>query len=111
MLTRATDTLSSWVRFAVIFAVIVANGIFEETLILRAEGMMLLRWARDVVRYDVRWAVEEKVRLLTTRRNRSASEKREHPSTASDNENLTTEDAEDKRKKASSVVGRSGLGR
>jgi hypothetical protein len=61
---RATDRLGGWVRFAVILAVIVGDGIFEQTLILRAELMMFLRWARDVLRYDVRWVFQEKLRLL-----------------------------------------------
>jgi len=50
-LTRTTDKLASWSRFAAIVTVIVVNGIFEETLILRAELMMLMRWTRDVLRY------------------------------------------------------------
>jgi hypothetical protein len=67
-LTRTADRLAGWSRFAVIFTVIVANGIFEETLILRAECMMLLRWTRDLLRYGLRWTVQEKLRLLMTRR-------------------------------------------
>jgi len=67
ILTRITDGLVSWVRVAVIFTVIVANGIFEEALILRAEFMMLVRWTRDVLRYDLRWIVQEKIRLTARR--------------------------------------------
>ena len=71
---RTTDALDSWVRVGLIVAVIVLNGIWEEMLILRAEFMMLVRWARDVVRYDVRWTVQEKMRLLARRRTRSMKE-------------------------------------
>ena len=67
-LTRTTDKLASWSQFAAIVTVIVVNGIFEETLILRAEFMMLVRWTRDVLRYGLRWAVQEKLRLIMTRR-------------------------------------------
>jgi hypothetical protein len=67
-LTRTTDRLASWSQFAVIVTVIVVNGIFEETLIVRAELVMLVRWTRDVLRYGLRWAVQEKLRLLMTRR-------------------------------------------
>ena len=73
-LRRAADALDSWVRVGVIFAVVVLNGIWEETLILRAEFMMLLRWTRDVIRYDLRWTVQEKLRLLSHRRTRSMKE-------------------------------------
>jgi hypothetical protein len=68
------DALDSWARVGIIFAVIVINGIWEEALILRAEFMMLVRWTRDVLRYDLRWAVQEKMRLLTHRRARSMKE-------------------------------------
>ncbi len=61
---RSTHSLDSWVRVAVIFTVILLNGIFEEVLILGAEFMMLVRWTRDVLRYDLRWIVQEKIRLL-----------------------------------------------
>jgi hypothetical protein len=65
-------------RFAVIVTVIVGDAVFEQTLILRAELMMLLRWARDVLRYDLRYIVQDKVRLLWTRRRaRRTYEKRE----------------------------------
>ena len=67
---RAADALASWTRFSAIVTVIVLNGMFEEALILGAEFMMLVRWTRDVVRYDVRWMVQEKARLLTSRRPR-----------------------------------------
>ena len=70
-LTHTADRIASGVRFVVIFTVIVANGILEETLILRAELMMLLRWSRDVLRYEVRWTVQEKLRLLTPRQHGS----------------------------------------
>jgi hypothetical protein len=68
---RTADALDSWARVGVIFAVVVLNGIWEETLILRAELMMLARWTRDVLRYDVRWTVQEKLRMLWRRRTRS----------------------------------------
>jgi hypothetical protein len=71
---RTTDALDSWARVGMIVAVIVLNGIWEETLILRAEFMMLVRWTRDVLRYDVRWTVQEKMRLLAHRRTRSTKE-------------------------------------
>jgi hypothetical protein len=64
---RSTDALDSWVRVGVIFTVIVLNGMWEEALILRAEFMMLVRWTRDVLRYDVRWILQEKVRLVARR--------------------------------------------
>jgi hypothetical protein len=70
-LRRSTDSLESWARVGAIFTVIVLNGIWEEGLILRAEFMMLLRWTRDVLRYDLRWVVQEKMRLLRRRRPRS----------------------------------------
>ena len=68
------DALDSWARVGIILAVIVLNGIWEEALILRADFMMLIRWTRDVLRYDVRWTVQEKVRLLGPRRTRSMKE-------------------------------------
>ncbi|PYQ96140.1 MAG: hypothetical protein DMF97_15835 [Acidobacteria bacterium] len=71
---RTTDALDSWTRVGMIVAVIVLNGIWEETLILRAEFMMLVRWTRDVLRYDVRWTVQEKMRLLAHRRTGSMKE-------------------------------------
>jgi hypothetical protein len=66
-LTHAGDRFASDVRFVLIITVIVANGILEEALILCAELMMLLRWSRDTLRYEVRWTVQEKLRLLTAR--------------------------------------------
>ena len=71
---RTADALDSWARVGMIIAVIVLNGMWEETLILRAEFMMLVRWTRDVLRYDVRWAVQEKLRLLGQRRTGSMKE-------------------------------------
>ena len=73
-LKRATNSLDSWFRVTLIFAVVVLNGMWEETLILRAEFMMLLRWTRDVFRYNLRWVVQEKLRLLVGRRTRSVKE-------------------------------------
>jgi hypothetical protein len=32
--------------------------------------MMLVRWTRDLLRYEVRWVVQEKARLLSGRRAR-----------------------------------------
>ena len=72
--TRTTDALDSWVRVGLIVAVIVLTGTWEDMLILRAEFMMLVRWTRDVVRYDVRWTVQEKMRLLARRRTPSMKE-------------------------------------
>jgi hypothetical protein len=71
---HTADALDSWARVGMIAAVIVVSGILEELLILRAEFMMLVRWARDVLRYDVRWTVQEKLRLLGRRRTRSTKE-------------------------------------
>jgi hypothetical protein len=51
-----------------IFTAIVADHFLEQTSVLRAELMMLLRLTRDVLRYDVRWTFQEKVRLRWTRR-------------------------------------------
>jgi len=68
---HSTDALDSWLRVGVIFTVIVLNGMWEEALILRAEFMMLVRWTRDVLRYDARWIVQEKMRLAWRRRTRS----------------------------------------
>jgi hypothetical protein len=68
---RSTDAVDSWARVGVIVTAIVLDGICAEALILGAEFMMLLRWTRDVLRYDVRWIVQEKMRLLGRRRPRS----------------------------------------
>lgn len=65
---RTVDALDSWGRVGLTVAVIVLNGMWEETLILRAEFMMLLRWTRDVLRYDLRWVIQEKHRLVWSRR-------------------------------------------
>jgi hypothetical protein len=66
-LKRGVDALDSWIRVTIIFLVVVLNGALEETLVLRAEFMMLLRWSRDVVRYQLRWVVQEKLRRLVHR--------------------------------------------
>ena len=58
---RIADRIDSWARVGLIFSVIVVNGIFEELLILGAEFMMLVRWSWDVLRYDFRWIVQEKL--------------------------------------------------
>ena len=68
-LIRVADAADSWFRVTVIMILLVINGIWEELLIQGAEAMMLLRWSRDVVRYDLRWAVQEKARLLFKRGN------------------------------------------
>jgi hypothetical protein len=73
ILRPTTDRLASWLRFAAILTVIVVNGIFREAWILGAEFMMLVRWTRDVLRYEVRWIVQEKARLLSGRRARPGS--------------------------------------
>jgi len=65
-LTKIVDATDSWVRVAVIMALVVINGIWEELLIQSAEAMMLIRWSWDVVRYDLRWAVQEKLRRTFT---------------------------------------------
>jgi hypothetical protein len=41
--------IDSWARVALIFCVIVLNGMLEELLILWAEFMMLVRWIRVVI--------------------------------------------------------------
>jgi hypothetical protein len=61
---RLADRFDSWWRSSAILAVIVSNGIWEETLIVRAESMMLARWARDVIRYDLRWMIQEKLKVI-----------------------------------------------
>jgi len=94
MSVRANDRLSSWLRFAVIVSVIVLDAIFEETLILGAELMMLLRWARDVLRYDVRWVLQEKVRLLRrSLKSRPAERSAEPVKNSRDPDQHTTTDA------------------
>ena len=71
---RTTDALDSWARVGLIVAVIVLDGIREQLPILGAEIMMLARRTRDVLRYDVRWIVHEKMRLLVHRWTRSTKE-------------------------------------
>jgi hypothetical protein len=70
--------IDSWARVTLIFCVIVVNGVLESALeelrILPAEFMMLVRWTRDVIRYDLRWMVQEKATLLL--RGRPGSPKR-----------------------------------
>jgi hypothetical protein len=56
--------LDSWVRLAAIIATTAISAVWEEMLIISAEFMMLLRWLRDVIRYDLRWVVQEKLRLV-----------------------------------------------
>jgi hypothetical protein len=67
---RLADALDSWVRAAAIIALIVSDAMVEEGRVLGAELMMLVRWTRDFCRYDLRWIVEEKLRLLGRRRAR-----------------------------------------
>ena len=64
---QTADGIDSWLRVAVILGIVVLNGIWEELLILLAELMMFVRWSRDVVRYDLRWAVQEKLQLMRGR--------------------------------------------
>ena len=64
---RTFDALDSWARVSLIISTIVMNAVWEEALILRAELMMLLRWSRDVLRYDLRWVLQEKLRLISRR--------------------------------------------
>lgn len=63
-------SLRAWAQFALIVAVIMLDAAFEEALILGAEFMMLVRWTRDMLRYDVRCIVQEKVRLIWRQRTR-----------------------------------------
>lgn len=62
-LRSASDSLDSWVRFAVIMTVMLMDAIAHEARILGAEFMMCVRWGRDVLRYNFRWAAQEKLRL------------------------------------------------
>ena len=71
---RAVDGFGSWMRLACIFSAIVLDGIVEEAKILCAEFMMLVRWTRDVLRYDFRWIVQEKFRLMRSDRARSTKD-------------------------------------
>jgi hypothetical protein len=71
---RTADALDSWVRVGLIVTVIVLDGIREQLPILGAETMMVVRRTRDVLRYDVRWIVQEKMRLLVHRGTRSTKE-------------------------------------
>ncbi len=64
---RLLDAVDSWWRTGLIVSIIVANGVWEEALVLRAELIMLVRWTRDVIRYDVRWILQEKLQLMRRR--------------------------------------------
>lgn len=61
-------------RLGLIFTTIVLDAIVEEAKILGAEFMMLVRWTRDVLRYDFRWIVQEKLRLMRSDRARSTKD-------------------------------------
>ena len=61
---RLGDRFDSWWRASAILAVIAGDGIWEELLIIRAEVMMLARWTRDVIRYDMRWIIQEKLKVI-----------------------------------------------
>ena len=63
----ASDRTGSWLRFIVLVALIAVNGIWEELRIQAAETMMFARWTRDVIRYEVRWIIQEKLRLVARR--------------------------------------------
>jgi hypothetical protein len=67
ILTRASDRVAGGARFALIFSAIVGDSILDEVPVLGAELMMVLRWARDALRYDLRWTVQEKLRTAWTR--------------------------------------------
>jgi hypothetical protein len=71
---RITGALDSWSRVGFIFIVIISSGIYDEMRIVGAEFMMLMRWSRDVVRYDLRWVAQEKLRVMMTRRTRRAKD-------------------------------------
>ena len=71
---RIAGALDSWSRVGFIFIVIISSGIYDEMRIVGAEFMMLVRWSRDVVRYDLRWVVQEKLRVMMTRRTRQAKD-------------------------------------
>ena len=71
---RVAGALDSWSRVGLIFIVIISSGIYDEMRIVGAEFMMLVRWSRDVVRYDLRWVVQEKLRVMMTRRTRQAKD-------------------------------------
>jgi hypothetical protein len=68
-LTRFAYASDSWLRVTFIVMLIVVSGVVEALLIQCAEAMMLLRWSRDVVRYDLRWAIQEKTQFMLKRRN------------------------------------------
>ena len=57
------DALDGWMRFALIMTVMVMDGACHEARVLGAEFMMFVRWSRDVLRYNFRWAAQEKLRL------------------------------------------------
>jgi hypothetical protein len=76
ILTRASDSVAGRARFAVIFAAIVGDRLLEEAPVLGAELMMVARWARDLLRYHVRWTVQEKLRTMWTGLRRRVSSMR-----------------------------------
>ena len=61
---RFVDAVDSWWRAGLILAIIVTDALWEEALVLGAEFMMLVRWTRDVIRYDLRWILQEKFRMI-----------------------------------------------
>lgn len=63
----ARDAAGSWLRFLLVVALIVADATYEELRVIRAEFMMLVRWSRDVLRYDLRWVAQEKLRRIAGR--------------------------------------------
>lgn len=67
MMTRIRDCAATWLRFMALVALIASNGIQEESRIQAAEAGMFLRWMRDVIRYDLRWMIQEKLRLVARR--------------------------------------------
>jgi hypothetical protein len=63
VLRSTADSLGGWLQFVLIMMVMLVDAVCHEAKILGAELMMFVRWSRDVLRYNVRWAAQEKLRL------------------------------------------------
>ena len=61
------DAVGSWLRLLAVIGLIAVRGIRDELRAQRAETAMFFRWARDIVRDELRWVLQEKLRLLTNR--------------------------------------------
>ncbi len=60
----------TWAVFVLIVTVIILDAALEETRTIPAELMIIVRWTRDMLRYDARCIVQEKVRLMWRERTR-----------------------------------------